>query len=113
MNYKFVTYDTFIRELKRLSKRYKSLKEDLKKLEKNLQKNPQLGIDLGNGFRKIRLAITSKGKGKRAGARIITLTIIVSTQETTVGFFYIYDKSECDTITNKELKKLMKRNDLL
>ncbi|MDO5523464.1 MAG: type II toxin-antitoxin system RelE/ParE family toxin [Bacteroidia bacterium] len=113
MNYRFISYNTFIRELKRLSKRYRSLKNDLAALEEELSKNPQLGTDLGNGFRKIRLAITSKGKGKRSGARVITLTLIVSTEEITVGFIYIYDKSESENITDKELKELLKQNGLL
>ena len=113
MNYEFVTYPTFIRELKRLSKRYISLKKDLERLEEELHKNPHLGTDLGNGFRKIRLAISAKGKGKRGGARVITFTIIVSAQQTTVGLIYIYDKSESENITNKELRELMRRNGLL
>ena len=68
--------------------------------------NPEIGTDLGNGFRKIRLAITSKGKGKRGGARVITLNLILSADETEIGLFYIYDKSERISITDAELKSL-------
>ena len=69
--------------------------------------NPEIGTDLGNGFRKIRLAITSKGKGKRGGARVITLNLILSADETEIGLFYIYDKSERISITDAELKALL------
>ena len=106
MNYKIVSYEPFDKEVKRLNKRYRSLKQDLAMLVKELLENPYVGTDLGNGFRKIRLAITSKGKGKRGGARIITLNLILSADETEVGLFYIYDKSERDTITDAELKAL-------
>lgn len=73
---------------------------------KELLQNPEIGTDLGNGFRKIRLAITSKGKGKSGGARVITLNLILSADETEIGLFYIYDKSERISITDAELKAL-------
>ena len=37
-----------------------------------------MGTDLGRGVRKIRMAIGSKGKGKSGGARVLTLTVLVS-----------------------------------
>ena len=65
-----------------------------------------LGADLGNGFRKVRLAIKSKSSGKRGGARVITLTILFSTDEAEVGLLYIYDKSDRASISIKELNAL-------
>ena len=106
MNYKITSYATFDKEFKRLNKRYRSLKQDLATFAKELLQNPEIGTDLGNGFRKIRLAITSKGKGKRGGARVITLNLILSADETEIGLFYIYDKSERISITDAELKAL-------
>lgn len=82
------------------------MKQDLATFVKELLQNPEIGTDLGNGFRKIRLAITSKGKGKRGGARVITLNLILSADETEIGLFYIYDKSERISITDAELKAL-------
>ena len=49
----------FDKEAKRLGKKYPSLKKDLIALGNGLLENPLLGVDLGNGFRKIRLAIAS------------------------------------------------------
>ena len=106
MNYKITSYATFDKEFKRLNKRYCSLKQDLATFVKELLQNPEIGTDLENGFRKIRLAITSKGKGKRGGARVITLNLILSADETEIGLFYIYDKSERISITDAELKAL-------
>lgn len=64
----------FRKEAKRLGKKYKSLADDFIRLYADLQENPLLGVDLGKGVRKVRLAITSKGKGKSGGARVITYT---------------------------------------
>lgn len=61
------------------------------------------GTSQGKYFYKIRLSITSKGKGKSAGARIITFVKIGN------GVVYlasIYDKSERSSITDNELKFL-------
>ena len=105
----------FKAELKPLLKKYPSLHKDLLLLEKQLLANPKTGVSLGSDAYKIRLKITSKGKGKSGGARVITLlnsTLIVLTEkttekETTVHLLSIYDKSEVSTITDKELKDLI------
>lgn len=78
-----------------------------------LEQNPFQGSELGNGLRKIRMAITSKGKGKSGGARVITVTAIVSVDETNVTLLTIYDKSDRETIKDSELKKILKKNGLL
>ena len=108
MNYSIETFPPFDRAAKRLAKRYKSLKDDLSQLINELRANPQMGTDLGNGFRKIRMAVKSKGKGKSGGARIITFTLILSQEDTTIALLYLYDKSERSNITDKELEALMK-----
>ena len=99
---------------KPLFKRYPSLSADLNKLEKQLQLNPKLGTPLGNNAYKIRLKITSKGKGKSGGARVISLletTLIIelrgSNEEIIVNLIYIFDKSDTATITDKELRDLI------
>ncbi|MBS1496454.1 MAG: type II toxin-antitoxin system RelE/ParE family toxin, partial [Bacteroidetes bacterium] len=61
--------------------------------------------NLGNNCYKIRLAIASKGKGKSGGARVITNFVIA---EETVFLISIYDKSEKENLTDKELNELLK-----
>lgn len=112
MNYSIVLDRTFEREVKRLSKRYASLKEDLKELRNELERNPLSGTDLGGGLRKIRMRITSKGKGKSGGARVITFTVIVAVDETEINLLYIYDKAERSSISGKELEELLRKNGL-
>lgn len=72
MNITIVPSKTFIRKAKQLAKKYHTLISDLKRLEDELIKNPDIGADLGNGLRKVRMSITAKGKGKSGGARVIT-----------------------------------------
>jgi mRNA-degrading endonuclease RelE of RelBE toxin-antitoxin system len=108
---------SFKKAVKPLLKKYHSLLNDLEKLEKELIKNPWLGVPIGHGGYKIRLKITSKGKGKSGGARVISLLEItllevsekISEQETVVNLITIYDKSEVDSISDGELKELFKR----
>ena len=64
MKYRISVTLEFLREMKHLSKRYKSLKEDLRNFGNDLLLNPEQGVSLGNNLRKIRIAITSKNKGK-------------------------------------------------
>ena len=65
MKVTLIPSDEFSRQFKRLAKKYKSFGEDYLNLKKDLLENPFRGDDLGGGVRKIRMAISSKGKGKR------------------------------------------------
>jgi len=104
MSYKVKFIPKFEKELKRLSKKHPSLKSDFSLLLKSLKEDPAQGTSLGNECFKIRLAITSKGKGKSGGARVITCFKV--TQDT-VFLLMIFDKSEQENIPDKELKELL------
>lgn len=112
MKYEFYSTQEFIKELKTLSKKYKSLKDDVKKLQEEFVANPNLGISLGDGLRKIRLNITSKNTGKSGGARVISHELLIevgTTDETkSVAFISIYDKSEYETVDLDIIKKTVK-----
>lgn len=95
----------FDKQLKRLAKKYPSLKIEFAELIETLELQPEQGLPLGNNCFKIRMAIAAKGKGKRGGARVITNVVI---SETTVFLLAIYDKSEKDNLTDSELKELLK-----
>lgn len=69
MNYKVKTTGKFDRDIKKLSKKFPSLKVDMNSLIDELEINPTIGTSLGKNAYKIRLAITSKNKGKSSGAR--------------------------------------------
>ena len=108
MNYEVKLGSKFKLSFKRLRKKYRSLDDDLEKLIGELEENPAVGADLGNGVRKVRMAISAKGKGKSHGARVITHTAIVSVEDGVVTLLAIYDKAERDSITGKEIEQLLK-----
>ena len=95
-----------------LGKRYASIADDYAKLLLEISANPHLGTDLGGGLRKIRMAITSKGKGKSGGARVITFTVVVAVEESEINLLYIYDKAERSSISKKEIEELLRLNGL-
>ena len=67
-----------------------------------------MGTDLGNGVRKIRMAVKSKGKGKSGGVRVITFNVIISETDTKITLLTVYDKPEQETISDKEIRILLR-----
>lgn len=104
MSFRVQFIPKFEKELKRLAKKFPSLKSDFSTLIGSLKENPNQGTSLGNDCYKIRLAIASKGKGKSGGARVITCFKI---SHNTVFLLTIFDKSEQENIPDKELKELL------
>jgi hypothetical protein len=74
-------------------------------LGNQLATDPKQGTHLGSDIYKIRLSIASKRKGKSGGARVITFVRVI---ESTVLLVTIYNKGERDSITDKEIKQLLK-----
>ena len=105
MNYKVYSTPPFGRQLKRLAKKYPSLKQEYAELLESLKEQPEQGKLLGNNCYKIRLAIDSKGKGKRGGARVITNFVV---KDAIVYLLSIYSKSEKGNLTDKELNEFLK-----
>ena len=93
---------------KRLKKRHKSLEDDFERLLSSLLQNPMQGVELESGVRKVRLAISSKGRGKSGGARVIIRVRIVADE---LQLLYIYDKSDFGNISDTYLRDIMKRMD--
>lgn len=101
MSYKVIVLPKSEREIKRLSKKYRSFKTDLAVLIASLQEQPQQGEPLGKDCFKIRLAISAKKKGKSGGARVITCVKIV---KETIVLLSVYDKSEVEAISDDEIE---------
>ena len=60
-------------------------------------------------MRKIRMAVQSKGKGKSGGVRVITYLIDQTNEQVTIELLDVYDKSEVSSLSDKELRDLLKR----
>ena len=104
MSYSITLTANFKREAKRLTKKYPSLKSELEALGDELAENPTLGTALGNDVFKIRLAISSKGRGKSGGGRVITY---VRFDNETILLLSIYNKGEKDSISDAEIRRLL------
>jgi mRNA-degrading endonuclease RelE of RelBE toxin-antitoxin system len=104
MSFNVKTLTSFEKQATKLSKKYHSLKSELLELVKSLKENPIQGDTIGKNCYKIRFAIESKGRGKSGGARIIT-NIHISNK--IVYLLSIYDKSDKDNLTDKELTELL------
>ncbi|OQX82287.1 MAG: hypothetical protein B6D64_00715 [Bacteroidetes bacterium 4484_276] len=105
MNFNVIVTSSFNKHAKSIAKKHPSLKSDIAMLVDSLEENPIQGEPLGNDSYKIRMAITSKGKGKSGGSRVITCVKVV---EQDVYLLTIYDKSEKGNISDKELDKLLR-----
>jgi mRNA-degrading endonuclease RelE of RelBE toxin-antitoxin system len=105
MKLKIELTSKFKRKAKTLLKKYPSLKQELHELITSLEDDPTKGTPIRHNCFKIRVFIKSKGKGKSGGARIITHLHLT---DTTVYLLYIYDKSEQENISDKELIAILK-----
>jgi len=109
MNYSIISTNCFEKELKRLVKKFPSLKNEFAQLITDIVEKPPVGTFIGNNCYKIRLAINSKGKGKSGGARVISYLYI---ETETVYLLTIYDKSEKTDLKPNELKEIINSLDL-
>ncbi|TDG36058.1 hypothetical protein EZJ43_10265 [Pedobacter changchengzhani] len=100
MSYNIEVTAYFSKQLKRLAKKFPSLKEEFATLINSLKENPTQGTNIGNNCYKIRLAISSKRKGKSGGARVITHLQVTDTK---IYLLCIYDKADQANISDKEL----------
>jgi len=105
MSYEIRYSDSFKRAAKTLGKKYPSLKQDLSDLIKELSEKPDIGTPLGNNMFKVRMSISSKGRGKSGGARVITCVVYKNEQ---VLLADIYDKADYSTVDEQIILKNLK-----
>ena len=110
MCFKIVPTPEFVKQAKKLSKKYPNLRQDLTYLHDILQGNPKLGANLGDNCYKIRLQNTSVKKGKSGGFRVI---IFLLEEDKIIRLLAIYSKSEKDSMRDEEIKKVLKKNNLI
>lgn len=99
----------FMHRAKMLAKKYKSFINDYNEFVRSLMENPIQGKSLGGGVYKIRIAISSKGKGKSGGARVLTYNVTkVNPNRIIIVLMSIYDKSEMENVSDNYLKDILK-----
>ncbi len=98
--------DEFKTAYKRLKKKYRSLEADFGALLLSLQQEPMQGVEILEEVRKIRMNITSKGRGKSGGARVIVRVRIVMDE---LQLLYIYDKADFENVSDAYVRDILKR----
>ena len=98
--------DDFKVAYKRLKKRHRSFEADFERLLFSLLENPEQGVELSDGVRKIRMSISSKQRGKSGGARVIVRARIV---EDELQLIYIYDKADYENVSDFFLRDILNR----
>jgi len=104
MSYTIIEQDLYLKARKKLSKKYKNIESDVENFLLNLTSLDDLGIELKNNVYKVRIANSNKNKGKSAGYRLISYVKII---ENEIHLIFIYDKSNLENITEKELDILL------
>ena len=104
MSYKLITSFEYDKSLKGIVKNQRSILKDVSKLYDTLEIDPHQGILIKENTYKIRMAITSKGRGKSGGARVITYVI---DEDKTVVLIDIYDKSEQENISDSRIQYII------
>ena len=105
MSYVISRHPDFDVSIKRLAKRYRSMADDYADLLDSLQENPFQGVELSPGIRKIRMSISSKGRGKSGSARVITANAIIAEHEGRIALLTIYDKADASSVKLNVIKQ--------
>lgn len=99
----------FERRAKALAKKYKSFVDDYEVFLNDLERNPFQGVSLGNSIYKTRMKISSKGKGKSGGARVLTYNVSEEHPERIViTLMTVFDKNEMENVSDAYIKSLIK-----
>jgi mRNA-degrading endonuclease RelE of RelBE toxin-antitoxin system len=107
MHYRIVLTRPFKGSVKKLTKRYSHVKEDVRTAVEVLLQTPSLGVVIpgGSGVRKLRVRNTDLQKGKSAGYRL--LYYVVDEPTGIIYLLLLYAKSDRSDITRRELEELL------
>ena len=97
----FETVSRFDKEVKKLSKKYNLIKEDLNNFVVDFDTIHKEATSIKNNLYKVRLSNSNKNKGKRAGYRIYYYLQI----NDTVYLLIIYDKLQIESINENTLNQ--------
>ena len=105
MSYEIKVVDEFKKDVKKLYKKYRSIKLDILGLIEKLEKDYTIGINLGSNLYKIRVRNSDIG-GKRGGYRVI---YYIKLNNNRIYLLSIYSKTQKDIIDLKSLEPILDR----
>ncbi len=102
--FKVVEQFLYQKSLKKLSKTYKNIYNDVDEFLNSINTKKDLGIELKSNIFKARIANSDKNRGKSAGYRLITYLAIIDNE---LHLLYIYDKGKLENLTEKEIDNII------
>ena len=103
MSYEIRVVDEFKKDVKKLFKKYRSIKSDILELIERLEKDYTIGIDLGSNLYKIKVKNSDIG-GKSGGYRVIYYTKLANNK---IYLLTIFSKTKKENIDIKSLKPII------
>lgn len=103
MSYEVNVVDEFQKNVKKLFKKYKSIRTDVLDLIETLEEDYNVGIHLGNDLYKIRVKNSDVG-GKSGGYRVIYYTKLLNNS---IYLLTIYSKTQKESIDVKKLQPII------
>jgi len=103
MSYEVRVVNEFKKDVKKLLKKYRSIKIDILGLIEKLEKDYTIGIDLGSNLYKIRVKNSDIG-GKSGGYRVIYYTKLTNNR---IYLLTIFSKTQKENIDIKSLKPII------
>ena len=97
--------ESFLKEAKQLSKKFKLLKTDLKQAVEEIETKNDFGVYLGFNLFKKRVKNSSIPTGKSGGFRVIIYQQI----ENKIVLISIYSKTEKENLRDEELSEIIKQ----
>ncbi len=95
----------FFKKLKKYSKKFHNLSQDIQELHNKLLENPKIWIPLGDKTYKIRLENNSSNKGKSGWYRVITYVLDSNNK---IYLVAIFSKNELENMKISDIKKMIK-----
>lgn len=99
----FKTSSEFDKDVKRLSKKYRHIKDDLIAFMASFENEHSHSISIRKNIFKARIKNSDKARGKSGGYRTYYYTIT----DESVTFLIIYDKSEMESIDETVLDSMI------
>jgi len=99
-----IEQNLYKKAVKKLSKKYSNIFDDVDEFLNSIKTKEDLGIELKSNVYKVRIKNSNKNRGKSGGYRLISYLKIVDNE---LHLLYIYDKSQIVNLTEKEIDNLI------
>jgi len=99
-----IEQNLYKKAVKKLSKKYSNILDDVDEFLNSIKTKEDLGIELKLNVYKVRIKNSNKNRSKSGGYRLISYLKIVDNE---LHLLYIYDKSQIVNLTEKEIDNLI------